>query len=457
MIRIPMRNETIATDEDNMIRRSFLAATALSLTLAAPSAQAQIELQWWHAMGGELGELLEGVAEGFNASQSDYRVVPSYRGTYTETMTGAIAAFRARQQPHILQVFEVGTGTMMAAQGAIYPIYQLMADHNVPFDPSAYLDTVVSYYTDPDGNMLSFPFNSSTPIMYYNRDIFTAAGLDPDSPPRTWAEMEAASVQILESGAAPCGFTTSWPSWVMLENFSAWHNIPLATRANGFEGFDTEFTFNNEHVARHWDNLKSWLDAGAFRWGGPGPGPDAFPAFYSGECAMVFGSSASRAGVLRNTDFSVGYSFQPYYDDIEGAPQNTIIGGATLWVLTGHTPEQYAGIARFFEYLSLPEVQAQWHQDTGYLPITQASFDLTREQGYYDANPGADTSIRQMTLNPATPNSSGLRFGSFVQIRDIISEEMEAVMSGAKTGMQAATDAVTRGNVLLREFEAQMN
>ncbi|MFN6979526.1 MAG: extracellular solute-binding protein, partial [Gemmobacter sp.] len=205
--------------------RRFLAATALGLTLAAPqTALAQTQITWWHAMGGELGELLAGVAEAFNASQSEYQVVPSFRGTYAETMTGAIAAFRANQQPHILQVFEVGTGTMMAAEGAIYPIYKLMADYNVPFDPSAYLDTVVSYYTDPNGNMLSFPFNSSTPIMYYNRDIFAAAGLDPDQPPRTWAEMEAASLKIIESGAAPCGFTTSWPSWVMLENFSAWHN-----------------------------------------------------------------------------------------------------------------------------------------------------------------------------------------------------------------------------------------
>jgi len=441
----------------DLMKRSLLAATALTLSLAAPMAQAQTQITWWHALGGELGELLEGVATAFNESQSDYVVVPSFRGTYAETMAGAIAAFRANEQPHIVQVFEVGTGTMMAAEGAIYPIYQLMADFDVPFDPSAYLPAVVSYYTDPNGNMLSFPFNSSTPIMYYNRDIFEAAGLDPDQSPRTWAEMEAASVQILESGAAPCGFTTSWPSWVMLENFSAWHNIPLGTQANGFGGFDTEFVFNNDLVARHWDNLKAWQDAGAFRWGGPGSGPDAFPAFYSGECAMVFGSSASLAGVLRNADFELGFGFQPYYDDVAGAPQNTIIGGATLWVLTGHEDEEYRGVARFFEFLSRADVQADWHQVTGYLPVTQASFDLTAAQGYYDANPGTDTSIRQMTLNPPTENSRGLRFGSFVQIRDIISEEMESVMSGAKTGQEAADSAVARGNALLREFEAALN
>jgi sn-glycerol 3-phosphate transport system substrate-binding protein len=435
----------------------LMIGTTLAAALAAPSAQAQVEIQWWHALGGELGELLDGVAQGFNESQDEYVVQTSFRGTYMEAMTGAIAAFRAGEQPHILQVFEVGTGTMMAADGAIYPIYQLMEDFDVPFDPNAYLPSVVGYYTDPNGNMLSFPFNSSTPIMYYNKDIFREAGLDPESPPTTWGEMEEAALQIVESGAAPCGFTTTWPSWLMVENFTAWHNLPLGTQENGFAGFDTELNFNSPELARHWDNLKKWQDAGAFRWGGPGSGPDAQPLFLSGQCAMFFNSSAGRAAVLRNAEFDVGFGFQPYYDDIEGAPQNTIIGGASLWVLQGHTDEEYEGVARFFEYLSLPEVQAQWHQDTGYLPITQASFELSEEQGYYEANPGADTSIRQMTLNEPTENSKGLRFGNFVQIRDIISEEMEAVMAGSKTGQQAADDAVRRGNELLREFEAALN
>lgn len=424
-----------------------IAAATLSL-----SAHAAVEVQWWHAMGGELGEILEGITEEFNASQDDYRVNPSYRGNYTETMTGAIAAFRARQQPHILQVFEVGTGTMMAAEGAIYPIHELMEDHGRAFEREAFLPAVVGYYTDTRGNMLSFPFNSSTPILYLNRDAFEAAGLS--GTPETWEEIVKASRRLRESGAARCGFTTSWPSWVMLENFSAMHDSPLGTRENGFGGLDTEFVFDNGLVASHWDNLKAWQDEGIFRWGGPGPGDDAAPMFYSGECAMFFGSSASRAGVLANADFEVGFAMQPYYAEVEGAPQNSIIGGATLWALQGHSDEEYEAVAAFFEYLSRPEVQADWHQRTGYLPITQAAWELSETQGFYAENPGADISIRQMNLNPPTENSKGLRFGNFVQIRDIISEEMEAVMSGQKNGEQASADAARRGNALLRDFEA---
>jgi len=439
-----------------MFKHSLMAATAMAL-VAPAAASAQVEIQWWHAMGGRLGELVEQIATDFNASQSDYVVVPSFRGTYAETMNGAIAAFRAGEQPAIVQVFEVGTGTMMAAEGAIVPIYQLMADNNVPFDPSAYLPAVVGYYTDPDGNMLSFPFNSSTPILYYNRDAFAAAGLDPDHAPTTWAEMEEMSRQIVTSGAATCGFTTRWPSWVMLENFLAYHNLPLGTQQNGFAGFDTELVLNqHEPLVRHWDNMARWQSEGLFSWAGGGPGPDAGPKFYSGECAMMLESSAGRAGVLQNATFSVGYGMQPYYDDVAGAPQNSIIGGATLWVLSGHTQEEYAGVARFFEFLSQPAQQAWWHQNTGYLPITEASYELTREQGYYDANPGADISIRQMNLNPPTENSRGLRFGSFVQIRDIISEEMEAMITGSISAQQAADNVVARGNDLLREFESAM-
>lgn len=424
-----------------------IAAATLSL-----SAHAAVEVQWWHAMGGELGEILEGITEEFNASQDDYRVNPSYRGNYTETMTGAIAAFRARQQPHILQVFEVGTGTMMAAEGAIYPIHELMEDHGRAFDREAFLPAVVGYYTDTRGNMLSFPFNSSTPILYLNRDAFEAAGLN--GTPETWEEIVAASRRLRESGAARCGFTTSWPSWVMLENFSAMHNSPLGTLENGFGGLETELNFNNDLVARHWDNLKAWQDAGAYKWGGPGSGPDAEPMFYSQECAIFFGSSASRADVAANADFEVGFGMQPYYADVDGAPQNSIIGGATLWALQGHSDEEYEAVAAFFEYLSEPEVQAKWHQQTGYLPITQAAWDLSTEQGYYDENPGADISLKQMTLNEPTENSKGLRFGNFVQIRDIISEEMESVMTGNKSGQAAADAAVERGNRLLRDFQS---
>ncbi|NKX44822.1 sn-glycerol-3-phosphate ABC transporter substrate-binding protein UgpB [Roseicyclus persicicus] len=438
--------------------RKLAALGAVSTLALGTAAAAQTQIDWWHAMGGELGEKTEALATAFNATQSEFVVVPSYRGSYTETMTAAIAAFRAGEQPDIVQVFEVGTGTMMAAEGAIVPVYQLMADAGVAFDPSAFLPAVVGYYTDPQGNMLSMPFNSSTPILYYNRNVFEAAGLDPDTPPATWAEVEAFSRQIMESGAAECGFTTGWVSWVQLENFSAWHNQQIGTMENGFAGMETELTVNGPVQVRHWENLARWQEEGVFQYGGPGGGNDAPPLFYAQTCAMYMNSSASRAGVLANTpDFEVGYGMLPYYDDVEGAPQNSIIGGATLWVLSGGSDEEQRGVAEFFRFLSSPEVQAQWHQDTGYLPITQAAYDLSTEQGYYAANPGADISIQQITLNEPTPNSKGLRFGNYVQIRGIIDEEFQRLLAGDVDAQGALDAVVARGNALIRDFEAANN
>ena len=437
-----------------MTRLLMTSAAALIATLTA--AQAETEIQWWHAMGGELGAKLEEIVKGFNDSQDEFTVVPSYKGTYPETMTAAISAFRAKQQPAIVQVFEVGTGTMMAAEGAIRPVYQLMKDEGAAFDPQAFLPAVVGYYTDTAGNMLSMPFNSSTPILYYNKTIFEKAGLDPNTPPKTWAEVEQFSQKIKQSGAAPCGFTTGWVSWIQTENLSAWHNQPIGTEQNGFGGPSARLTLNGPVQVKHWDNLRKWADEGIFKYGGPVGGDNAPPMFYSQECAMIMNSSASLAGVIDNAKgFDLGFGMLPYHDDVEGAPQNSIIGGASLWVLEGRPAEEYKGVAQFFSYLSSPEVQADWHQFSGYLPITQAAYDLTRSQGYYDQNPGAETGLQQVTLNPPTENSKGLRFGNYVQIRGIIDEEFEQMLAGSKTAQQALDAVVARGNALIEDFAAQ--
>lgn len=430
-----------------MKRRSI--AALLSLMFALP-AQAATEITWWHAMEGNLTEKIQKITDDFNKAQSDYKVIPVYKGSYTDTMNAAIAAFRAKQHPAIVQVFEVGTGTMMAAKGAIMPIYQLMKDQGEPFDSKTYLPAVTGYYTNTSGQMLSFPFNSSTPVLYYNKDLFKKAGLDENTPPKTWADVITFSKKLQASGTA-CGITTEWPSWVQLENFTALHNIPLATKENGFAGLDTKFEFNSPLVIRHIANLGEWQKSKIFDYGGREG--KARPKFLAGECAMTIASSASRSGILPTAKFAVGMGMQPYYDDVKGAPQNSIIGGASLWVLAGRPTEEYKGIAKFFTYLSTPEVQAWWHQETGYLPITPAAFELSKKQAYYEKNPGADISILQMNMNPPTANSKGLRFGNFVQIRAIIEEEMENVFSGKKDSKTAMDEAARRGDALLRQFE----
>jgi sn-glycerol 3-phosphate transport system substrate-binding protein len=431
------------------IRFLQFTATAAAVAFASP-AYAVTEIMWWHAMSGELGRQLEKLAADFNASQPEYRIVPSYKGNYTETVTASIFAFRSRSQPAIVQVNEIATATMMAARGAIYPVFELMRNETEPFSPAAFLPAVTGYYADVAGNMLSFPFNASTPILYYNKDMFRAAGLNPELAPKTWPEVGAAAKRLRGAGSV-CGLTTSWPSWINVENFSAFHDLPISTRANGFGGLDAELNFNNPPMVRHIAQLAEWQATKAFDYSGRAQ--SAEPRFQKGECGIFIGSSATRADIKANSKFEVGYGMMPYWPDVAGAPQNTIIGGATLWVLRDRPRQEYKGVAKFFGFLSKPEVQAAWHQNTGYLPVTRAAFDLTRAQGFYDRDPGAAISIEQITLKPPTENSRGIRLGSFVLIRDVIDDELEQAFSGKKSAAAALDAAVERGNRLLRQFE----
>ena len=426
-----------------------LAAASIAAALVSSPVLAQTEIQWWHSMSGPLGEWVGDLAKQFNASQGAYKVVPTYKGQYDESMTAAIAAFRAGNAPDILQVFEVGTATMMASKGAIKPVGEVMTSGGAKFDPSVYISAVAGYYTAPNGQMLSFPFNSSTTVFYYNKDAFKAAGLDPEKAPTTWPEVFAAADKLKASGHK-CPFTTSWVSWTQLESFSAWHNTLFASQNNGFGGTSARLAFNSPLHVRHFENLAKMAKNGTFVYKGRNNSADA--AFPSGECAMMTGSSGLYARVAKDAKFKYGISTLPYYPDVKGAPQNTVIGGASLWVMAGKTPEKYKGVARFFDFLSDTKVQSESHKRTGYLPITMGAYKLTEASGFYDKNPGTDVAVTQM-IRKTTDKSRGIRLGNFVQIRTIVDEETEQIWSGKRSAKEALEAAVKRGNEQLERFQ----
>ena len=425
-----------------------LASGALALAISVP-AHAQVEVQWWHSMTGGLNEWVNDQAKQFNDSQKEYKIVPSYKGTYAESMTATMAAFRAGNAPHIVQVFEVGTATMMNAKGAVKPVGEVMKQSGVAFDPKGYVPAVSAYYTAPNGEMMSFPFNSSTTIFYYNKDAFKAAGLDPNKAPTTWPEVVVAAAKLKAAGAK-CPYTTSWMSWVHLESFSLWHNTLFATQNNGFGGPGARLAFNSPLHQRHFENLSNMAKQGLFVY--KGRDSVAVQSFVAGECAMLTGSSGSYADVAKSGKFAYGLAPLPYYPDVAGAPQNTAIGGASLWVIAGKKPAEYKGVAEFFKYLSSPEVQSASHKRTGYLPITMAAYQLTEKSGFYKEKPGTDVAVTQM-IRKTTDKSRGIRLGNFLQIRTIIDEETEQIWAGKKEPKDALESAMKRGNEQLERFE----
>jgi len=434
------------------MKRTIVSA-ALAACVTAPIAAAAtepLELQWWHAMTAVNADRVNKIAADFNASQTAYKIMPVFKGSYAETMNAGVAAYRAGNAPHIIQIFEVGTATMMAAKGAVKPVYQLMFEAGEPFDQDAYLPAVTAYYSTADGKMLSLPFNSSTAIAYWNRDAFKKAGLDPEKPLKTWLETFAAARQLRAAGTA-CGLTAGWVSWTQIEQFSAWHNIPLATKANGLEGADAVLEFNNPVVANHVQKLAEAQRDKSFDYGGRTTEPEG--KFLNGECGMIQTSSAAYGIFKAGAKFDFGLAELPYYPDVAGAPQNSIIGGASLWVMGGKKPEEYQGVAKFFTFLSQTDLQQRLHEETGYLPITKAAYEATKASGFYEKNPAREIPVIQMTAKPPTANSRGLRLGNLVQIRDIIAEDFEAVFAGNVDAHTALDDAVKRGNALLRQFE----
>lgn len=423
--------------------------TGATLMMSA-QAVAETEIKFWHAFTGRLGGLVADQISIFNSAQSEYKVVGAHKGNYSETLNAGIAAFRAKEQPHLLMVFEVGTATMMGAKGAVKPIHEVMKDAGETFDQDAYIGSVKGYYTTTEGQMLSLPFNSSTPVLWVNKDALKTAGLDPEMDLSTWDKVDVALDKLKASGSK-CPITTAWQSWIHLENLSAYHNVPFASKDNGFAGTDTELALNGPLQVKHIQTMGDWAKDGKFIYAGRRNEGGA--NFRSGECALFTESSAGYAGIKAEAKFDFAVRPLPYWEGTAGAPQNTIIGGASLWAMSGHKSEEYKGVAAFLKFLSSPVIQANWHQNTGYLPITTEAGEKTKADGFYDKNLGTDIAVIQMTAKQPTANSKGLRLGSFDQIRGIIDEELEGVWSGSKSAQEALDSAAERGNKLLRRFE----
>lgn len=401
-------------------------------------------------MGAQLGVHLNEIVDKFNASQNKYKIVPIFKGNYEQSMAAGIAAYRAGDAPAILQVYEVGTATMMAAKQAIVPVYQVFQKSGVPFSAGELIPTIAGYYSTAQG-LASMPFNSSTSVLYYNKDAFQKAGLDPNKPPTTWDEVQADAAKLKSSGM-PCGFTTGWQGWIQIEQFSAWEGLPIASYQNGFTGLGAVLEFNGPVQVAHIAMLQQMAKDGTFTYVGRKDEPT--PKFYSGDCGILMESSGSLADISKYSKFHYGVAMMPYVPR-KGAPQNAIIGGASLWVLNGKSPDVYKGVAEFFKFMASPQIAAQWSAETGYLPITKGAYQYLQKSGFYAQHPGSDTAIRQMLLHPPLPWTRGLRLGYMPQIRTIVDEELESVWAQKKTAKEALDDAVTRGDQLLRRFQAE--
>lgn len=424
-----------------------IAATTAAFGLTTTATFAETNITFWHAMGGQLGETVNQMAEDFNASQDDYKITPVYKGSYEETLTAGIASFRAGEHPNIIQVFDAGAATVIGAKGATIPVADLLADNGIDFDINDYITGVRYFYADSDDKMIGMPFNSSTPIMYYNIDALEKAGV---TAPKTWEEFASVTAPALkEAGYIP--LSQSHLPWIFTENFFSRHNLQFASNNNGYDSTDTKILIDNPAIKAHFTALSDWKEQGLFEWYGTGWGDNAKP-FEEGQVAMWLGSSGSFGGLIqKDLGFEFSATMLPYWEAVTTEPTQTFIGGAALFAMSGKSAEENKATAEFFKFLTAPGTQYFWHKETGYVPITTAAYEAAAADGHYERFPAAEVGIKQLTL-PAGDHTKGYRMGFYVQIRDIMNREYGRILTG-ETDVDAAFKAIeTEANALLARF-----
>ncbi len=422
----------------------LLLAGMLSASVSG-TAIAATEITFWHAMGGQLGETVNQIANDFNASQEQYKITPVYKGAYTETLTAGIAAFRAGEAPNILQVFDAGAATIMNAPGVAKPVQDVLVESGYSFSAQNYLAGVRNFYADNDGKMVGMPFNSSTPVLYYNRDILTKVGVEV---PQTYEELESVSAKLKQAGYA--SFSQSHTPWIMFENFKSRHNLSLADENNGYSGQPSQIMFNTKDMRMHVEKLKEWSDKGYYKYYGSDWDANQTP-FERQEVAMWMGSSGSFGGLRNRVDFKLGTSYLPYWESISKQGTHTFIGGAALFALSGHDKSQDKAVAAFFAHLTKPETQMYWHKTTGYVPVTNAAYKLTKESGYYKEAPDAEVGVLQLSLADGEW-TKGYRLGFYPQIREVMHREFDNIFAGRSSVENSLEKVDLESKQLLKRF-----
>ncbi len=423
-----------------------LSMTALALVVSSTSSFAAINISWWHGMAGRNGEVINEVAQKFNAAQTTCAITPVSKGTYEEALASGIAAFRSGEQPNILQVFDAGAATIINAKGAVIPAEDLIKNAGHDFDRSAFIDGVRYFYADSDGKFVGMPFNSSAPIMYINDEALKKAGVNA---PKTWEEFEAIAPKLKEAGYIP--LVQSQLTWQFTENFFSRNNIQFATNNNGYDSVvDTKLHMTDPNLVMMFEKLKSWADQGYFAYYGAGWN-DNQKMFEQNKAALWIGSSGSFGGLTKTAAMPFSADFLPYWGSIEGAGTSSFIGGAALFAMSGKSDAENACVADFFQFLTSPEVQKFYHEATGYVAVTKAAYELAKKEGYYEKTPQAEVGIKQLML-PSGEWSKGYRLGFYPQIRQIMEREYGRIFANEVSVKDALETIEREGNDLLARF-----
>jgi sn-glycerol 3-phosphate transport system substrate-binding protein len=430
---------------------AFLAGVALTFGAPAAEAQQRQEFTFWYGLTGQLSDTVQQVCQRFNDSQTQYRITCVGQGEYDRNLQNTIAAFRAGQQPTITQIYDIGTLDLMLSS-QYFPARELMQSQGHQVEWNNYIAPIAAYYATSKGEMLSFPFNSSTAVMYWNRGEGKKVGFE--KPPETWEDVEKA-LRAMKAAGSQCPASIDFDSWAIFEQFAAVHNLPIASKDNGYGGLDAEYVFNQGLMKQHFSNLINWYKEGLIKIRTANSGQNVVASFASGDCAATFASIANHQTVRRTA--KQGLDWTPALLPIYAGHQryNSRVGGASLWTLKGRPDAEYKGAAAFFAFLATPDSEEFWSTNTGYVPVTRMGYERLESEGFFKRpeNVGREVAMESLLLGEPTPLTRGIRLGSLTQFRALYANEMQAAFAGQKSMDQALADMQEGGNQLLRRFQ----
>lgn len=432
------------------MKNILLGALVASTALVGPVQAEKISFEYWYGLGGYLGEVVAETCDRFNASQDKYEITCVGQEGYANAVQNTIAAFRAKKHPTLVQAYDAGTADLMMS-GQFYSVTQMMSDFDIDIDWDDYFPGIANYYAASTGELFAMPFNSSTPMMYYNMDDFKAAGIEA---PKTWEEFGAALKTLKASNPEKCAYGYAPSTWIDLEQFSMAHNIPIASNNNGYDGTDAEYLYNTTVHVKHMENLYDWYKEGLLELRTSQGGMNARDSFAQNQCSIYFGSIASHQTVHNSAVDGLNWDVEmiPVFEGMKR--HNTVVGGAALWVLAGKNEEEYRGAAEYLKFLATPESAIFWSTKTGYIPVNDTAYQAMLKEGFWDNPPykGREKAITSLTFTEPTSLTRGIRLGSFIQARKEWKSEVEAAFAGQKTMKEALDTAVERSNKLLEKF-----
>lgn len=387
---------------------------------AAPAVSAEFELA--HNLGAAGEERLQAIVDRFNKeSGSTLKLVRLEKG----------------DKPAVLNLMRrYDMSDVLSQPKAFVPLHQMMAKAGQPLKFGELSADLKAGMVDAKGKVVALPVLFSTPVLFYNKNAFRKAKLDPEQPPKTWFEMQGMLDKLQDAGYA-CPYTSSWPVWVHVDNVSAISGVPAATDKG-------QLTFNGLPQVKHLAMMATWTKANYFKLFGRRN--EASARFHEGECAMITTDSREHVDFRDAKGVELGVAALPYHDDVYGGRQSSLADGASLWVGAGRAPAQYKQAAKFVSFMLSPEMQLEMVRVYGGLPMTAVARTAARSKVLQDGDKTLEIAYASLNGNGSKP---AVRVANIDSVRIITDEEMEAVWEDKKPAKAALDTSVSRGNALL--------